>query len=231
MHINKISKRIRCSIVAGLLIFTSTLGMMTGCRFQQGRINDLQDQLKMKQDIDHKTQGNYSTLMDVKTIQNKFNELNSYKVFNGSTVLKHKYEYQRDSFLGLKSKGVLVANAKAYYEFNVNLKDAIITIDNNTINIELPRVKLNKDSVHMMNNTFREVEKESKNNILMNDKDGEKLMRYFIESFNTSAIDKIEEYYDSGVMRDKLADYAKREVRSLIDTLGLNRTDVKININ
>ena len=230
MHINRISKKVKCSIIAGLLIFTSTLGMMTGCRFQQNKINDLQDQLKMKQDIDHKTQGNYSTLMDAKTIQNKFNELNSYKVFDGSMVLKHKYEYQRDSFLGLKSRGVLVANARAYYEFKVDLKDAIVTVDNNIVNIELPRVKLDKNSVHMANETFREVEKESKNNLLMNDKDGEKLMRYFIESFNTSAIDKLEEYYDSGVMRDKLEDYAKREVRSLIDSLGLNRTDVKINI-
>lgn len=230
MHINRISKRVRYSIITGLLIFTSTLGMMVGCKHQQDKINDLQNQLILKQDIDHKTQGNYSTLMDVKTIQNKFNELNSYKVFDGSMVLKHKYEYQRDSFLGFKSKGVLVANAKAYYEFDVNLKDAIVTFSNNTINIELPRVKLNKDSVHMINNTFKEVKKESKNNFLMNDKDGEKLMRYFIESFNTSAVDKIEEYYDKGVMRDKLEDYAKKEVKGLIDSLGLNQTNIKINI-
>jgi hypothetical protein len=82
----------------------------------------------------------------------------------------------------------------------------------------------------MVNNTFKIVEKESKDNILMNEKDGKQLQRYWIESFNTSAIDKINEYYSSGAMRDKLEEYAKKEVMSLINTLGLNRTDVKIEI-
>lgn len=230
MHLNKISKGLRNKVIAGVVAFVMALGGIMGFIHQQNRINELQMRLEMKQDVDHKNQGMYSTAMDVQTIQNKFNELNSYKIFDGSMVLRHKYEYQRDSFLGLKSKGTLVANAKVYYEYQVDLKDATITVKGNTINITLPRASLNKDSVHMMNNTFKIVEKETKDNILMNEKDGKQLQRYWIESFSTSAIDKLEEYYDSGTMRDKLEENARREVRDLVNTLGLNRIDVKINI-
>lgn len=230
MHLNKITKNLRNKVIAGVLIFVTALGGVMGYVHQQRKINDLQMKLEMKQDVDHKNQGMYSTAMDVQTIQNKFNELNSYKIFDGSMVLKHKYEYQRDSFLGLKSKGTLVANAKVYYEYKVDLKDAKVTTNGNTINITLPRASLNKDSVHMMNNTFKIVEKETKDNILMNEKDGKQLQRYWIESFSTSAIDKLEEYYDSGTMRDKLEENTRREVRDLINTLGLNKTNVKINI-
>jgi hypothetical protein len=230
MHLNKITKNLRNKVIAGVLIFVTALGGVMGYVHQQHKINDLQMKLEMKQDADHKNQGMYSTAMDVQTIQNKFNELNSYKIFDGSMVLKHKYEYQRDNFLGLKSKGTLVANAKVYYEYKVDLKDAKVTTNGNTINITLPRASLNKDSVHMMNNTFKIVEKETKDNILMNEKDGKQLQRYWIESFSTSAIDKLEEYYDSGTMRDKLEENTRREVRDLINTLGLNNTNVKINI-
>lgn len=230
MHLNKITKNLRNKVIAGVLIFVTALSGFMGYVHQQHKINDLQMKLEMKQDADHKNQGMYSTAMDVQTIQNKFNELNSYKIFDGSMVLKHKYEYQRDSFLGLKSKGTLVANAKVYYEYKVDLKDAKVTTNGNTINIILPRASLNKDSVHMMNNTFKIVEKETKDNILMNENDGKQLQRYWIESFSTSAIDKLEEYYDGGTMRDKLEENTRREVRDLINTLGLNNTNVKINI-
>jgi hypothetical protein len=230
MHLNKITKNLRNKVIAGVLIFVTALGGVMGYVHQQHKINDLQMKLEMKQDADHKNQGMYSTAMDVQTIQNKFNELNSYKIFDGSMVLKHKYEYQRDNFLGLKSKGTLVANAKVYYEYKVDLKDAKVTTNGNTINITLPRASLNKDSVHMMNNTFKIVEKETKDNILMNENDGKQIQRYWIESFSTSAIDKLEEYYDSGTMRDKLEENGRREVRDLVNTLGLNKTNVKINI-
>ena len=230
MLINRIAKSLRNKVIVGVVAFVMTLGGIMGFMHQQNKINELQMRLEMKQDIDHKNQGMYSTAMDVQTIQNKFNELNSYKIFDGSMVLKHKYEYQRDSFLGLKSKGTLVANAKVYYEYQVDLKEAKVTVEGNTINITLPRARLNKDSVHMINNTFKVIEKETKDNMLMNEKDGKQLQRYWIESFSTSAIDKISEYYDRGTMRDKLEENARREVGDLVNTLGLNRVNVKINI-
>ena len=232
MHLKRISKYAKKRIIAGMMASVLALGGLMMFKHQTNKINDLKQQLEMKQDIDHKNQGMYSTTIDAQTIRSKFNEANSYKVFEGTMVLKHKYEYQRDSWIGLKSKGTLVANAKCYYEFQVDLRDAVVTVDydTNVISVKLPRAKLNKNCVHMVNNTFKVVEKESKDNILMNEKDGKQLQRYWIESFNTNAIDKINEYYDSGTMRDKLEEYARKEVVNLINTLGLNRTDVKIEI-
>ena len=230
MHLNRITKDLRNKIIAGVVTFVVALGGVMGWQHQQHKINDLQSKLEMQQDINHKERGSYSSVIDVRTIKNEFNELNSYKIFDGTMVLRHKYEYQRDSFLGLKSKGTLVANAKAYYEFNVDLKKATVTVRGNTINIELPRPTLNKNSVHMVNDTFKEVEKDTKNNILMNEKDGKKIQRYWIESFNTSAINKINEYYDRGEMRDRLEQNAKKEVLDLLNTLGVNKTNVRINI-
>ena len=160
MHLNRITKDLRNKIIAGVVTFVIALGGVMGWQHQQHKINDLQSKLEMQQDINHKERGNYSSVIDVRTIKNEFNELNSYKIFDGTMVLRHKYEYQRDSFLGLKSKGTLVANAKAYYEFNVDLKKAVVTIRGNTINIELPRPTLNRNSVHMVNDTFKEVEKD-----------------------------------------------------------------------
>ena len=230
MHIKRISKKIRMCIIASLLIFTSAFSVLIGYQYQQKRIKDLQNELKMKKDMDNKNKGSYSTILNAQDIQLKFNEVNSYKIFSGTTTLKHKYEYERDSILGLKSKGTLAANAKAYYEFQVDLKYAKISVDRNIIDITLPRAYLNKNSVHMVNNTFKVIEKETKDNILMNEKDGKQLQRYWIESFSTSAIDKIDEYYDRGAMRDKLEENARREVGDLVNTLGLNRVNVKINI-
>ena len=103
-------------------------------------------------------------------------------------------------------------------------------MNRNTIDITLPRAYLNKNSVHMVNNTFKVVEKETKDNILMNEKDGKDLQRYWIETFSTSAIEQLETYYDGGIMRDKLEEITRREVKMLIDTLGINQTNVQINI-
>lgn len=230
MHIKRISKKIRMCIIASLLIFTSAFSVLIGYQCQQKKVKDLQNELKMKKDIDNKNKGSYSTILNAQDIQLKFNEVNSYKIFSGTTTLKHKYEYERDSFLGLKSKGTLVANAKAYYEFQVDLKDAKISVIGNHIDITLPRAYLNKNSVHMVNNTFKVVEKETKDNILMNEKDGKDLQRYWIETFSTSAIEQLETYYDGGIMRDKLEEITRREVKMLIDTLGINQTNVQINI-
>ena len=124
MHIKRISKKIRMCIIASLLIFTSAFSVLIGYQCQQKKVKDLQNELKMKKDMDNKNKGSYSTILNAQDIQLKFNEVNSYKIFSGTTTLKHKYEYERDSFLGLKSKGTLVANAKAYYEFQVDAVNA-----------------------------------------------------------------------------------------------------------
>lgn len=228
----RITKNIRNKVIAGVLVFITLLGGGIGYKHQQSKINDLQHQLEMKQDIDNKDKGNYISIADIQSIENEFNKLNSYTIFNGSMNLKHTYEYQRDSILGLKSRGVLTANATVYYEYKIDLANANISVDydRNTINITLPKPTLNEASVHRKNNTFAKIDEESTTNILMNSRDGLLLQRYWEETFDMSAIDKLNEYYDDMNKEEYLQSIAKREVLSLINTLGINKTNININI-
>lgn len=230
MHIKKIKKEIRNKVIAIITASVMVFGGFVSYKHQQNKISDLEEQLKMKQDIDNKNSGNYISIADIKSIEKEFNNLNSYTIFKGSMNLKHMYCYERDSVLGLKSRGQLTANATVLYEYKIDLVDADITVDydKNTINITLPKPKLNEDSVKRKNNTFAIVKKESTNNILMNDKDGSLLQRYWEETFVESAKDKLNEYYEE--KEDYLNSIARKEVLDLINTLGLNKTNVKINI-
>ena len=165
-------------------------------------------------------------------VENEFNKLNSYTVFNGTMNLKHTYTYERDSVLGLKARGELTANATVYYEYKVDLKNANISVDydKNTINITLPKSTLNEASVHRKNNTFKIVEDETTKNILMGTRDGQLLQRYWEETFDISAIDKIKEIYDTQEKQEYLERITKMEVSDLINTLGLNDINIKVNI-
>ena len=146
--------------------------------------------------------------------------------------LKHTYTYERDSVLGLKARGELTANATVYYEYKVDLKNANISVDydKNTINITLPKSTLNEASVHRKNNTFKIVEDETTKNILMGTRDGQLLMRYWEDTFDLSAIDKIKEIYDTQEKQEYLERITKMEVSDLINTLGLNDINIKVNI-
>ena len=78
MHIKRISKKVRMCIIASLLIFTSAFSVLIGYQCQQKKVKDLQNELKMKKDMDNKNKGSYSTILNAQDIQLKFNEVNSY---------------------------------------------------------------------------------------------------------------------------------------------------------
>ena len=228
----RITKNLRNKIIAGVLVFVTLLGGGTIYKHQYDQINNLKYQLELKQDKDNQDKGYYISIADVESIENEFNKLNSYTVFNGTMNLKHTYTYERDSVLGLKARGELTANATVYYEYKVDLKNANISIDydRNTINITLPKSTLNEASVHRKNNTFKIVEKETTKNILMGTRDGQLLQRYWDDTFDLSAIDKIKEIYNTQEKQEYLERITKMEVLDLINTLGLNDINIKVNI-
>lgn len=231
MHINKINKKIVKQVIASLLVALS-LSSVIFFKYQRDQINNLKYQLELKQDKDNQDKGYYISIADVESIENEFNKLNSYTVFNGTMNLKHTYTYERDSVLGLKARGELTANATVYYEYKVDLKNANISVDydKNTINITLPKSTLNETSVHRKNNTFKIVEDETTKNILMGTRDGQLLQKYWEETFDISAIDKIKEIYDTQEKQEYLERITKMEVSDLINTLGLNDINIKVNI-
>ena len=85
----RITKSLRNKIIAGVLVFVTLLGGGIGYKYQRDQINNLKYQLELKQDKDNQDKGYYISIADVESIENEFNKLNSYTVFNGTMNLKH----------------------------------------------------------------------------------------------------------------------------------------------
>ena len=225
MHIKRINNKVRCLILASIVAFTTALGCFIG--YQHHKINNLQHQLEIKQMSDDRLGDNVEIAIDAKTLEVKLNKLMDYKIFEGKINVQHKYNYNRDMILGLKKKGTLVGNALIYFQYDVRLANADVTFENRMINVRIPSPKLNKDTIHRVENTLL-FTKESKNNIFMNDKDGIDMQRAFEDSLDIYARNEIEKYYNEEKMQDELKDYARLEIKELLRNLGYE--DFKINI-
>ena len=228
MHINKITKELRNKVIAGVLVGLALLGSFIGFKHQQDKINDLQYQLDIKQQVEERGTHYTESIINVKTIKSEFNRLNSYRIFESSINMKHKYNFIEDSILGLKKKGTLAATADVYYQYEIDLANAEVTIQDDKINIILPKPTLNENSVHRKVDTFHIIEDESTMNWLMRDKEGVKIMRYWEDTFDIKALQQIKDYYNTVEKEEYLMSVAKREVRSLLTTLGVDNLDVKI---
>lgn len=225
MHIKKLSDKVRCLVLVAVVAFTTTLGMFVG--YQHSKINKLQHQLELKQMTDARAGDSVKVAIDTKSLEVKLNELADYKIFEGKINVQHRYNYNRDAILGLKKKGTLVGNALIYFQYDVRLSNADVTVKDNTINVKIPSPRLNRHTVHRVENTLLFTE-ESKTNILMNSKDGIDMQRAFEDSLDKYAKDEIEKYYREEKMQEELKDYAKKEIKELLRTLGY--TDFNINI-
>lgn len=225
MHIKKLSDKVRCLVLVTVVAFTTTLGMFVG--YQHSKINKLQHQLELKQMTDARAGDSVKVAIDTKSLEVKLNELADYKIFEGKINVQHRYNYNRDAILGLKKKGTLVGNALVYFQYDIRLSNADIIVKDNTINVKIPSPRLNRHTVHRVENTLLFTE-ESKTNIFMNSKDGVDMQRAFEDSLDKYAKDEIEKYYREEKMQEELKDYAKKEIKELLRTLGY--TDFNINI-
>ena len=230
MHINRVTKELRKKVISCVLVGMTLLGAFVGFKHQQNKINDLQYQLDIKQQVEERGTHYTESMINVKTIKSEFNRLNSYRIFEGSINMKHKYNFTEDSILGLKKKGTLSATADIYYQYEVDLSNAEITIQNDIINIKLPRPTLNENSVHRKVDTFHIIEDETTMNWLMRDKEGVKIMRYWEDTFDIKATQQIKDYYNTVDNESYLKSIAKREVRDLLTTLGIDNLNVKVSI-
>ena len=129
----------------------------------------------------------------------------------------------------MKRKAVLSGTATCVYDVDVRLSNANIFVDSrNVLNVELEKPFLDRDSVHMEPNTFLMNEEKSNLNMWMRRQDSQELQKFWDNTFNIRAIDKLEEYYNEQYQRDKLNAIAKQEVGDLLRTL--NVTNYKITI-
>ena len=225
MHLKRIGKSIRDKVVAFVLIGLAVVGGIITFVHQQNKINDLQYQLNIKHQVEERASDYTISSYDTKNIEFKFNEIKEYKVMSSTISMKHKYLYEDEAFLGFHRKATLTANASIYFQYNVSLATADIKETNDEITITLSKAYLDKDTVHIVPNTFVRMEDECSHNILSNYEQGRKVQQYWTESAIDNSYKHIEEYFDDSC---KVEAYTKEQVKELVQTL--TNKNVVVNI-
>ncbi len=218
-------KKIITGTTIGLLIIASCL-----FTYQHKKINELEHNLEIKQQIDERQSAKSYSVLNTKTIEEEFNKLGSYPILKNSKIsMTHNYEYQEDAWLGLKRKATLKGTGNLVYSYDVSLKSADIKLDveHNTITISIDEPYLDEDSVHLEQDSLII---DSDYNWLCRTEEGEKTTQYFVDDFVEDGINNLTEYYKSENNRKKLENNAITQVRELVETLNLYDCTVIVKI-
>lgn len=218
---NKYLRRIILFTTTGLLILAMALGGIIG--HQNNKINDLKDQLYLKQQNEQRTSDHYESIINVKTIQSKFNTLQEYAVQKNNLINKnHTYYYTADGIMGLDKKATLAGHGMMRYDIVVNLRNAIITQENGgrTIKIQIEKPYVDDTNVSIMNNSI--VMDKEQYNFWANKADSAQAQKLFMESFEDSGKKDIIDLYSTKDKQDYINKVAIAEVQALIQTLHLN---------
>lgn len=190
-----------------------------GFGFQWHKINTLKEELHTKHQIELRERKTESieTKMYKDTVEEKFNELKSYKVVDGKINFKHRYNYEDDYALGLKKRISIGGFCDVYYQYDVDLSTAEIHETEKKIIIKLDKPTLNVDSLHAVKNSYQQIKSETTYNLFANKEDSRTAMQYFFESLEDRAIEDIDELYE--VEKQNHLEYnAKKEVKNLVKT-------------
>lgn len=223
MFMNKINKKLR-KLIAGALIIFSLSSLFI---YQHNKIKDLEYQNYEIQMVQDRASDTTVTQMNQKKIEEKFNELHTYKIFDSEINFKHTYNYERDSVLGLKAKETYVATSDIYFQYDVNLANADITELEHEIIISIDKPYLDKDSLHVVKDTIHPMESECSSNILTNKDDSRKVQQYYIASLEDKAYEDIKDYYKD--RDDYIRDKTKKEIKELVESFVSQKVKVEIN--
>ena len=221
----RITKSLRNKIIAGVLVFVTLLGGGIFFKHQRDQINNLKYQLELKQMKEERATDYTISSYDTKNIEFKFNEIKEYKIMDSSISMKHKYIYTDEAFLGLHRKAILTGNVNIYFQYNVSLVDAEIKETDNEITINISKAYLDKDTVHIIPNTFIKIEDECSHNILSNYESGRKIQQHWNESAVENSYKYIEEYFNDS---KKIELHTKEQVKELVQTLTNKKVIVNI---
>ena len=221
----RITKNIRNKVIAGVLVFVTLLGGGIFFKHQRDQINNLKYQLELKQMKEERATDYTISSYDTKNIEFKFNEIKEYKIMDSSISMKHKYIYTDEAFLGLHRKAILTGNVNIYFQYNVSLVDAEIKETDNEITINISKAYLDKDTVHIIPNTFIKIEDECSHNILSNYESGRKIQQHWNESAVENSYKYIEEYFNDS---KKIELHTKEQVKELVQTLTNKKVIVNI---
>ena len=203
----------------GLMVITSALMM----KYKTNKIEQLEDQLYLKQQNEQMATDFYESILNEKTIQSKFNTLQEYPVLKDCTVnMNHTYEYNSEGFLGFDKQIVLSGHGQLQYSACVKLSTAIIKTSNNgrnvLVQIEAPYVDM--DSVKLVQNSL--VMEEGDYSFFANKKDGAQAQKLYMDSFVESGKGNVIDLYSTKAKQSYLEKAAISEVHALISTLNLN---------
>lgn len=218
---NKTCRTIILSTTTGLLILALALGGFAS--YQSNKINDLKDQLYLKQQNEQRTSDHYESIINVKTIQAKFNTLQEYAVQKNNIINKnHTYYYTANGIIGLDKKATLVGHGMMRYDIVVNLRDAIITQTDGgkTIKVEIEKPYVDETNVSMVNNSL--VMDREEYNFWANKNDSSVAQKLFMESFEDSGRKDIVDLYKTKEKQNYINKVAISEIQALIQTLHLN---------
>ena len=210
------------AVVMAILLTFGCLGL------QWHTINTLKEELFTKQQIELRERKTESieTKMYKNTIEEKFNELKSYKVVDGRINFKHKYNYEDDYALGLKKRVTIGGFCDVYFQYDVDLSKAEIQETDKKIVIKIDRPTLNEDSLHAVKNSYQQIKSETTYNLFANKEDSRTAMQFYYESLEDRAIKEIGELYEEE-KENHLEYNAKKEVKNLVKTFVDKKVQVE----
>lgn len=192
---------------------------------QQRKINDLQKQIYIEQNMTDQRFNYSETEIDISTLEEEMNQQCDFKVLDGTINIKHTYVYERDSILGLKSRYKLVGTADFYYALNVNLSNARITkATKDKITMEIPRAFIDEKACHRVANTFIRLTDECDDNILSNKEDTERATRQWEDTFDTKGLQYVQEYYNYAGVQNKAQEATIHQIKTLMEELGYSQS-------
>ena len=210
----RISKKVRYIIIGSLLGISI---LFTSMFVQHKKIKQLEKDLYIQTEQTEQRYNYTETEIDTSSIKEKFNQEKKYELFSGTINIKHSYNYERDSILGMKSRCKLTGTANFYYQYVINLSSyKILQCTNDNIKISIDKPYLNEESCHRENNSFYRIDDECSNNVLSNKNDMEKITRGWEDTFDTKGIKYIKDYYED----DYLINKANNIVIELLRELG-----------
>ena len=210
----RISKKVRYIIIGSLLGISI---LFTSMFMQHKKIKQLEKDLYIQTEQTEQRYNYTETEIDTSSIKEKFNQEKKYELFSGTINIKHSYNYERDSILGMKSRCKLTGTANFYYQYVINLSSyKILESTNNKIKISIDKPYLNDKSCHREKNSFYRIDDECSNNILSNKEDIEKVTRHWEDTFDTKGVKYIKEYYDEEYLENK----SKEMIIELLRELG-----------
>ena len=209
----RISKKVRYIIISSLLGISI---LFTSMFVQHKKIKQLEKDLYIQTEQTEQRYNYTETEIDISSIKEKFNQEKKYELLSGTVNIKHSYNYERDSILGMKSRCKLTGTANFYYQYVINLSSyKILQCTNDNIKISIDKPYLNEESCHRENNSFYRIDDECSNNILSNKDDMEKITRGWEDTFDIKGIKYIKDYYKDDYLMNKANEIVVELLREL----------------